>query len=65
MRRPSTRNVLSAKQGQGQATDTIAHFPNGSALLQSLDVYVANPIDAEILFGPDGKMVRVQQVTIP
>jgi hypothetical protein len=28
-----------------------------------LDVYAATPIDVAILFGPDGKMVRVQQVT--
>jgi ABC-type Fe3+-siderophore transport system permease subunit len=45
--------------------NSITHFPNGSALLQWLDVYAATPIDVAILFGPDGKMIRIQQVTIP
>jgi hypothetical protein len=58
----SSKDDATAKLGY---PNTITHFPNGSALLQWLDVYVANPIDVAILFGPDGKMVRVQQVTIP
>jgi hypothetical protein len=58
----SSKDDATAKLG---SPNTITHFPNGSALLQWLDVYVANPIDVAILFGPDGKMVRVQQVTIP
>jgi hypothetical protein len=58
----SSKDDATAKLG---SPNSITHFPNGSSLLQWLDVYVANTIDVTILFGPDGKMVRVQQVTIP
>jgi hypothetical protein len=58
----SSKYDATAKLG---APNSITHFPNGSVLLQWLDVYAANPIDVAILFGPDGEMVRVQQVTIP
>jgi hypothetical protein len=58
----SSKDDATAKLG---APNSITHFPNGSVLLQWLDVYGANPIDVAILFGPDGKMVKVQQVTIP
>ena len=58
----SSKDDATAKLG---SPNTITHFPNGSALLQWLDVYVANPIDVAILFGQDGKMIRVQQVTTP
>jgi hypothetical protein len=58
----SSKYDATAKLG---APNSITNFPNGSVLLQWLDVYAANPIDVAILFGPDGGMVRVQQVTVP
>jgi hypothetical protein len=59
---PGSSSKDDAKATLG-SPNTITHFPNGSALLHWLDVYAATPIDVAILFGPDGKMVRVQQVT--
>ena len=55
----STVADATVKLGPSNSFFALAH---GQTLLQWIDVYASNPIHVAILFGADGRMIRVQHV---
>lgn len=58
---PGVSTVADATEKLGRP-NAYSALANGQMLLQWIDVYTANPIHVAIVFGADGRMIRVQQV---